>query len=295
MTADPRQKRSLWWLSLGAAGGLALAAFGLLERDGAALFGGGDALPRGAVARVNGALIRAEDYQRLLSGVENDTRQVADAALQRRVLDRMIDEELLVQRALDLGLARVDRRVRANLVSSLIASVTAEAETEEPDADELSEFYEAERGFFTQPGRLHVRQAFFRVRNTAEDAGARERAESAVRRLRAGEPLEVVRAELADAEVSPIPDGLLPAQKLLEYVGPTALRASMDLEDGALSDPVRSGTGYHVLLRVASEPARLPELDAITDLVRAEWTRRAGDRALREYLDELREDARIVE
>ncbi len=290
MSADPRQKRSLWWLSLGAAGGLALAAFGLLERGG-----GSGALPDHAVARVNGALIRGEDYQRLLAGVENDTRQTADAALQRRVLDRMIDEELLVQRALDLGLARVDRRVRANLVSSLIASVTAEAEIEEPDAGELREFYEAERDFFTQPGRLHVRQAFFRVRNAEEDAPARERAETAVRRLRAGEPLETVRAELADAEISPIPDGLLPAQKLLEYVGPTALRTALDLVDGALSEPVRSGTGYHVLLRVASEPAALPELDTIADLVRAEWTRRAGDRALREYLDELREDARIVE
>ena len=290
MNPDPGQKRSLWWLSLGAAGGLALAAFGLLEPGG-----GNGALPAGAVASVNGAPIRGEDYQRLLSGVENDTRQAADAALQRRVLDRMIDEELLVQRALDLGLARVDRRVRANLVSSLIASVTAEAETEEPDAGELSEFYEAESGFFTQPGRLHVRQAFFRVRDAEDDAAARERAEAAVVRLRAGEALEVVSAELADPQISPVPDGMLPAQKLLEYVGPTALRVALELEDGAFSDPVRSGSGYHVLLRVASEPAVLPELETIRDLVRAEWTRRAGDRALRDYLDELRDDARIVE
>ena len=39
----------------------------------------------------------------------------------QRVLDRMIDEELLGQRGLDLGLVRADRRVRADLVSAVIA------------------------------------------------------------------------------------------------------------------------------------------------------------------------------
>ena len=38
-------------------------------------------------------------------GVEGDLRNPIDDAMRRRVLDRMIDEELLVQRALDLGLA----------------------------------------------------------------------------------------------------------------------------------------------------------------------------------------------
>jgi hypothetical protein len=50
-----------------------------------------------------------------------------------------------------------------------------------------------------------------------------------------------------------------------------------------------------VLIRVGGEPPRVPELSGIEDLVRSEWTRRAGDRALRQYLDDLRDDALIVE
>ena len=290
MAPDPHSSRSLWLLGLGSAAGLALAAFGLLDA-------GPDArgsLPSGSIARVNDTAIRADDYWRLVASVENDTREAANDAVRARVLERMIDEELLVQRALELGLAQVDRRVRANLVSSLIASVTAEAETREASDAELREFFARESAFFSQPGRLHMRQVFFRVRDSRRDVATRERAVAAARRLRAGEAFEVVRAALGDEEISPIPDGLLPPQKLLEYTGPTVLRASLELETGEVSDPVRSGTGYHVLLRAGGEPPRTPEFEEVVELVRSEWTRRAGDRALREYLDDLRAGADIA-
>jgi parvulin-like peptidyl-prolyl isomerase len=102
-----------------------------------------------------------------------------------------------------------------------------------------------------------------------------------------------VRAELGDEEVSPIPDTLLPPAKLREYVGPTALRAVMELAPGAISAPVRSGMGLHVFQLIEREEARVPPFEAVAEQVQAEWVRRAGDRALRGYLDDLREDARV--
>ena len=278
----------MWLLSAGAALGLGLAAGGLLRSGGP-----GSSLPPGAVALVNDAVIRADDFERLVGGVERDTNAAATEVLRERVLARMIEEELLVQRALELGLARADRRVRADLVSAVIASVTADPERE-PTLEELREFYEEEREFFTQPGRMHLRQVFFRVRRAEQDAEAALRAEQASARLRAGESIDGLRAELGDDVISPVPAGLLPAQKLLEYLGPTAVRAALALPEGETSDPVRSGTGYHVLQVVAREEAIAPVFEGVIDVVRAEWTRRGDDRALREYLDELRERARVV-
>ena len=94
--------------------------------------------------------------------------------------------------------------------------------------------------------------------------------------------------------MSPLPDVLLPATKLREYLGPTALRAAFELEVGEVSQPIRSGTGYHLLQLVERELSRTPDLSEIEEQVRTEWVRRAGDRALREYLDELRDQAEIV-
>jgi len=283
-------RRVQWLLAAGAASGLLLAAVGIMRpADGRTR-----ALPAEAVARVDDVLIRRDDYERLLAGLESDSRGPVDAEKRRFVLDRMIDEELLVQRALELGLARVDRRVRADLTSSLIASIVADAEDREPSESELREHYEQNRDFFTQPGRLRVQQIFFRVPTAAEEEAARSRAESARRELARGEPFESVRARWSDEEISPLPDTLLPAVKLREYVGPTVLRSAMELEPGQLSEPVRSGSGIHLLRLVEREAPRTPAFDDIESQVRSEWRRRAGDRALREYLDGLRETREVV-
>ena len=96
------------WLVAGIVVGVAFAALGLLRTDTRLAA----SLPARTVASVNGTLIFDDQYQRLLQGLESDLREPVSEALRQRVLDRMIDEELLVQRGLELGLAESDRRVR---------------------------------------------------------------------------------------------------------------------------------------------------------------------------------------
>jgi hypothetical protein len=289
-TGSLLERRAPLLLGIGAACGLALAA--------ASLLGGapsdGDPLPEGSVARVNQVLIPSDDFERLVAGLESDTRARADQATRRHVLDRMIDEELLVQRALDLGLARVDRRVRADLTNAMIASVVAGVEDQEPGEPELRRFHRENLDFFTVPGRLRVRQIFFRARNAEEERASRARAVEARRLLAEGGDFEALRSRLGDPEISPLPDALLPPGKLREYLGPTALRAALSLEVGAWSQPVRSGTGVHLLQLVDREAPRAPGFEESRKNLRAEWKRRAGDRALRAYLDELRKHAVVV-
>ncbi len=122
---------------------------------------------------------------------------------------------------------------------------------------------------------------------------ALERAREITRRLRAGEPFAEMKNELGDREVARLPDGLLPPTKLREYLGPTAARTVLALEPGAISDPVRTAGGFRVLQLLEREPERTPPLREIQTEVLTEFRRRAGDRALRSYLDELRARAEI--
>jgi hypothetical protein len=274
-------------LVLGALAGAGLAAGGLAAapRHGQ--------LPTGVVALVNGEPIRADDYQRTVEGVANDKRDPITDADRRHVLERLIDEELLVQRGLALGLARQDRRVRADLTSTVIDGVVGDVSERTPTDDELAAFYQRNRDFFAGPGRVRVRQVFVRGGSVADDT-ALARAQQAAVRLRSGDDVAAVVAALGDAPVSPLPDTLLPPSKLLEYVGPTALRTALALGVGEVSDPVRSSSGYHVLQMVERQPDTSPPLDDIRPQVLAEFRRRAGDQELRSYLDELRANAEIV-
>jgi hypothetical protein len=278
------ETRARLLLALGAAAGLAAAAATLVRP------GDGAALPRDVVARVNGTPIRLDDYLRAHGAVAGDRRAPLADADKRRILDRLIDEELLVQRGIELGLVRRDRTLRAQLAAAtidLVATTTAE-----PAPDALRAFYDAHQGYFVTPERVRARQVFVRVANGGEESAER-RAHDAAARLRSGEPFDAVRAALGDDEVAPIPDAELPPEKLREYVGTTATATVLALAPGATTDPVRSGMGFLVLQVVAGTAATPRPFDEVVDLGRSEWRRRSDDAALRSSLDALRRDARV--
>jgi parvulin-like peptidyl-prolyl isomerase len=282
-TTTPRRPTVL--LAAGAVLGALLAAAGLTASSGTTL-------PPDVVAVVNQAPIRTEDYVRMCDAVAADRRAPLESADKQRVLDRLIEEELLVQRGLTLDLPRLDRRVRADLTQTVIDGIATQASEREPTDEELRAFFAAHRDVFAGPGRLRVRQVFIRV-TAPSDPAALARADQAAQRLRAGESIDAVQAALGDPPLAALPDTALPPSKLRDYLGPTALRTALELDVGEVSDPVRSGTGYHVLQVVERQADSAPALDDVRPQVVAEFHRQASDQALRSYLDELRAGADV--
>jgi parvulin-like peptidyl-prolyl isomerase len=289
VTDSDRRARAL--LALGTAGGIALAAFGIVRS------GSEPVDTEGAVALVNGQPISREAFARFAAAVAAERKEVElDPAMRERLLERMIDEELLFQRGVALGLARHEPTARRSIVAALVASIGADAEVAEPHEASLREFYDGNRERFTRPGRLGLAVALVRSGDRPEALAFRE-AQEIARRVRAGELLERVREELGDAPLAPLPGGTLPFETLRQYLGPSVARAAFRLEPGEVSEPTRGSDGYYVLQlreRVAGELAPFEEVRA---QVQSELLRSRGDEALREYLSELREsgEVRILE
>ncbi len=272
-------------LGLGAAAGLAAVALGLLSPTGG--------LPSHAVARVNDSLIGSATYERAVAALAADSRSVPSEADRQHVLDRLIDEELLVQHALDLELPRHDARVRADLVAAVIQALLATASDTDPSDAELEAFYQEHVDYFARPGRARIAQILVRSEPVRSPEEAFARAREAARRLRVGEPFALVKSELGDTEIAQLPDTYLSPAKLREYLGPSATRAALALAPGGVSDPVPSSQGYTLVCSLGREPGATPELAEIEAEVRSEWVRRSGDAALRRALDDLRRRAEI--
>jgi hypothetical protein len=212
MTQPSRQRadaggprRPLVLLAGGAVLGALLAAAGLTAPSAGTL-------PPDVVALVNQSPIRTEDYVRMCEAVASDRRAPLDDGDKQHVVDRLIEEELLVQRGLALDLPRLDRRVRADLTQTVIDGITSQASEREPTDDELRAFYESHRDRFGGPGRLRVRQVFVRV-TAPSDPAALARADQAAQRLRAGESIDAVHdASLGDPPLAPLPDALSAGQ-----------------------------------------------------------------------------------
>jgi parvulin-like peptidyl-prolyl isomerase len=275
----PSERRSLVLLSAGAVAGLALAAAELVWRPAA-----GAAVPADAVALVNGVAITRADFEQALAAVATDRRKGLRGGDAERVLARLIDEELLLQRALALGLLRQEPRVRGQLVSTMIDTVLAEAGSREPSERELRSFYEQHGEYFGQPGRLRIVHRAI----AGTDGPAREQAVALGAALERGETPE------ASPSVVTAPEALLPASKLEQYLGPTVLEAALRLPVGGVSQPIISSGAYHVIRVVEREPGAVPAFEAVRPAVRAEVVRRRGETALREYLDQLRSQADIA-
>jgi parvulin-like peptidyl-prolyl isomerase len=242
-------------------------------------------LPPGAAAVVNGHGIAAADLEQAVAALDADRRTPVDDAERRRLLDRLIDEELLLQHAIDLDLVRRDPRIRGQLVGGVIEAVVAESEATEPTEAELRAFYEANHGYFVQPGRLRVR----RHRIAGTDAEARARAEGVTQALRAGQA-----PAPADETAVPVPDALLPLAKLQQYLGPTLTAAAVRLETGVASQPIAQSGAWHVLEVIEREPDVTPPFADVRSAVREEARRRQGEEALRRYLDDLRRRALVI-
>jgi peptidylprolyl isomerase len=282
-------RRAALLLAAGAALGIALAAFGI-ARSGAV----SATPPRGAVALVNGEPISGEGFARFAAAIAAE-RRLPELAPEdrRRLLDRMIDEELLFQRGLALGLARHEPTARRAIVQAVIAALTSDAEAEEPGDADLRRFHAESPERFTRPGRLELAAAFVAVRDGGEGA-AWERASEIARRLRAGEDFAAVDAALGDRPAAPLPAGPLALETLRQYLGPTAAAAAERMAPGEVGDPIRGAGGYHVLVLRATQPGEVAAYDEVRAQVRAEYLRTQGERALRETLESLRQDAALA-
>ncbi len=285
-------------LALGMFGGLALIAVGLLggPRVPAVLAPAG-AEP--AAALVNGVPIPRASIERFAEALASERparmgeRGSAGGDLSRTALDRAIDDELLFQRALALDLPRKDFLARKQLVKTLIDVVVREAEATEPSAAEIEATYRDEPEFFRRPGRLAVRPMLFREGASARPGPPSERLDHARARLAAGDDFARVAAELADPPVIPLPAGPLTPTELREYLGPTAATTALALEPGKVSEPIRTSAGVLLLVVDAREPGAIPPLAEVREQAREVARRRAGERALGDYLAALRAHAVI--
>jgi hypothetical protein len=277
----PRSRRLLM---IGAAVGLLLGIAGILEKGPASY----ERVPDSAAALVNGVAIEADEFERAVGLLAADSKNPIGAAEREHVLNRLIEEELLVQRARELGVDQHDRRVRSLLVRQMIDSIVADAQPDEPSRRELEAFYGKNQNYFARTGRIWVDPLRFTARPGKPAPEALERAREATERLRDGDDPAKVKQGLADPWIIPFPRGLLPPTKLREYLGPTPTRKALTLGDGEVSDPVRGGSAYYVLRLIEATPGHVPPLVQVEKEVRSEMQRRAGDTALRSYLDDLR-------
>jgi hypothetical protein len=295
---------------------------------GAALF----AVERGLEARRSpGQLEMVLPAARIEAAVREHTRRTGQAPTppERRTLARrVIDQEILLREALDLGLDSgdpvIERRliqnlrflggregsdarrlkeartlgmvegdliVRRRLVQRMEQRLREDALSGEPSEEELAAHRLAEAARFTHPARVRVSHVFVAVE------ASEEASQSRAARLR---------ESLIAAGVGPNGAGghgdaflvgpALPEQseaELAKLFGPELAALAMDLELGSWSPPLRSPHGLHLLWLHERVESELPPLDVIRNRVRHSLQEARAAQALVRGLAQLRKRYRV--
>ena len=243
------------WLVAGALAGLLAAGFGMLRQADS-----GNALPSGALARINDQIITRENYDRAVARLGTNSDAAEDNAW---VLQRLVEDELLVQRGLELGMAQSDTAVRNAIIQSLIASVTAEADAASPSDDELRTYLSDNADRFSFVASIAVA-----AWHTDDEAVAQE----FVGALRSDGS-----ANVSDAigAIVDLPAGLTPVEQLRDYLGPGITAAAADMPTGSSAVFARRGR-WLVVQVLDKETAVITDLDKVRNRVLLDYRRRLG-------------------
>ena len=126
---NPGNKVSLKILALGALLGIAIALADVLGTvSSTSGSNSNQPLSDSVIARVNSTEVRLLEYQRALKMLADDRRDAITELDRELVLQRLIDEELLIQQGISVGLVRTDMAVRTVVLQSILAGIMIEIE-----------------------------------------------------------------------------------------------------------------------------------------------------------------------
>jgi hypothetical protein len=289
-----RPQRTLFLPALAMAAGLVAAGFGLFRAAPKPL----QVVPPGYVALVNQKGLLLNDFR---AQVELETsKRFADATPEERsrVLREMINEELLVQRAVVLDLPETANEVRATMAVGVNGQVAAPVLAYEPTEVELRAFYDKSRQNYATPGAMTLHDLVLGVggyQNANQTmAQAQVDAAEAVYQLRSGASRDYVMAHFGFMPSGRAADGeeLDFAAKL--HLGAKLYAVAATLRDGEVSDPILDTDGVHIIVMERHQFPQVADFTTVRDRVYLDYRTAESNRATSQNLRLLRSQASIL-
>lgn len=201
----------------------------------------------------------------------------------KQLLQRLIDDELILQRAEELGILQADPGIRKLLARSAIDTVVRESQAVLIKEPELIAFYNDHQAVFQQPQRITLQAAQF---DDVEMANISRNA------VLLGDSLKKT-VSLVGGKILPIPVSPLPKHMLIRYLGISLTDLALGLSATQISQPIVQGDNIYLLHVVESQPATLMPFEQVRETVMTELISRQRRDSLTTTLEELKQTASI--
>lgn len=227
--------------------------------------------------------VRRSEFERHLAALEQQEGARLDPEVRRALLDRFLEERVVVLEARSRGLLSPQStpEQEAGEARKLLAdeSLTGVEVREE----EVAAYYQDHHDQLQSPERLDLRQILVPTLSEARDV--RRRLQKDPRSFPAlAQTLSRAPEASAGGRMGSFSRGQLP---------PELERAAFALAPGQISQPVQSPYGFHVLRLDARQEARLPSLEESRDEIRVRLRREKAELKSQQFVAGLMARAKV--
>lgn len=246
-----------------------------------------------AVARLGNQQVSPEELQALLETVPAQTREQLRGnreALERWIRSRLAEKAVLEQAdaqgwAQRPDVARQTRAATEQIVFRDYLRSVSQVPAEYPSAAELQQAYDAGKANWQTPALYRVSQIFLGVGDTTNVETVRKQAAELSKKAQAAPgDFAALATQYSQDRVTAErggDTGLQPLQQLVPEVRGAVAR----LKVGAVSDPVQSAAGFHVIKLTEQQPARTATLDELRDQLTQALRAQRQEQIAQAYLD----------
>nr|WP_236194970.1 peptidylprolyl isomerase [Pseudomonas glycinae] len=246
-----------------------------------------------AVARLGNQQVTPEELQALLAAVPPQTREQLRGnreALERWIRSRLAEKAVLEQADAQGWAQRPDvvRQTRAateQIVFRDYLQSVSKVPADYPSAAELQQAYGAGKANWQTPALYRVSQIFLGVNEPQNLETVRKQATELSKKAQATPAdFAALAKEFSQDRLTAErggDTGLQPLQQLVPEVRGAVAR----LKVGAVSDPVQSSAGFHVIKLTEQQPARTATLDELRDQLTQALRAQRQEQIAQAYLD----------
>ena len=231
-----------------------------------------------AIARVGEKEISRQRFEEIIKVLDDQSNLELTLEKKNLIRERLIDEELLIQRAIELDLVRNDSLVKGNVIQTMFQYIINSNELVEPSEAELREYFSKEKNYFSSGRRYKLKNYTFRNSNDAETAI------NFLNQSNLESFLKLVETESA----IDLPNVFLTPQKIRDYLGPKVLDELPSLEKGGFSNIFEINEVPSIVICIDILLDNNPKFEEIAEQIKNKFIRDREDSLVKEYIENLR-------
>ena len=205
-----------------------------------------------AIAKVNDQYINEDQFLKYAISLGADFKAEEDQELINLVLERMIEEELLVQRAIELKLHHQDIQVRKVLIEQIIEFIL-QLDNSSPSNEILQKYFKNNIGKYKSEAEFKIDSIFIKSQsqNSAMlgsdyDFELHQDKLDEIQSLIKTNGFKEAKQKFSDAQFLSIPNKFMKYKDCVQYLGPSNCDNIKGMALGSISEIIFYNNGFYI-------------------------------------------------